>query len=155
MLQSFFSSLLSQEIRGAFQITTENNITNFKDVNSGKFRGYPKDKDGKILYDLNSSFSSKEKLKKIESDIYTKEEREYMLEHYKPLALAIASAVDGKIVSINFRFFNLHGPSVIDIAKLKRMRSRIMAEIWLEDISFTGGDAASGYLATVSMRFFR
>ena len=153
-LQSFVFAVFSQDIKGGFEITTSNNKTSFRNVNMDNYKGYPKDRNGKEIGNPSSTFSSKEKLKKIESEVYNEEERNYILTHYKPRATVLVRASDGKIVSAVFTFDNLPDPSVIDTKKLWKLQERIMAEITLENLLFNGQKAVSGYMP-LSIRFFR
>lgn len=154
-LQSFISIVFSQEIRDGFEISSVKNTTWFNDVYRSNFRGFPLvNEKGEKLHNPTSTFSSKEKMKKIECDLYSVEKQNYLLIHYKPRANVIVNAVDGKIVAVSFGFENLSNPSKIDIERLQIMRNRIMAEICFEDLSFNGEQAVSGYISSF-IRFFR
>ena len=155
ILQSFISVVFSQEIRDGFKISTVKNTTWFDDVKMTDFMGFPIiNEKGERIGDPSSTFCSKEKLKKIECELYNKEERNYMLAHYKPRARVIVRANDGKIVSVSFGFENLPDSSAIDTEKLRKMQKKIMTELSFENLLFNGEKAVSGYMLA-SIRFFR
>lgn len=162
LLQSFVSVVFSQEIRSGYKIFTEifsvtfpeKQITSFKDVKGDNYKGRPKNKDGKELWNPSSEFSSKEKLKRIECEVYSEEERNYMLTHYKPSATVKIRASDGKIVSVTFTFVNLPDSSVINTKKLREFQEKIMDETYFENIIFSGGEPTSGYFVGY-LWFFR
>src|SRR5690554_1797605 len=139
ILQGFISVVFSQEIRDGYKIFTEKNKTWFEDVNSSNYIGFPiKNKYGEKIGNPSSEFSSKEKLKKIECELFNNEERNYMLEHYKPLAVFSVRANDGTIISTSFRFENLTDTSVINTKKLQILQERIQTELSYENLLFNG-----------------
>ena len=155
ILHSFITVVSSQDIRDGFEISSVKNTTWFNDVSRSNFRGFPLvNEKGEKLHNPTSIFSSKEKMKKIECDLYSEEEQNYLLIHYKPRANVIVNAVDGKIVAVSFGFERLSDPSKIDTERLHIMRNRIMAEIYFEDLYFNGEQAVSGYISSF-IRFFR
>ena len=128
ILHSFITVVSSQDIRDGFEISSVKNTTWFNDVSRSNFRGFPLvNEKGEKLHNPTSTFSSKEKMKKIECDLYSEEEQNYLLIHYKPRANVIVNAVDGKIVAVSFGFEKLSDPSKIDTERLHIMRNRIMA----------------------------
>ncbi|WP_418894684.1 hypothetical protein [Limibacterium fermenti] len=145
LLQSFVAAVFSQSTKDGFYISTVKNTTKFEDVNMDNYRSNPKNKNGEEVENPSSEFSSKEKLKKIERELYNEEERNYMLSHYRPRAMAMVRANDGEIVSVTFIFNNLEDPSFIDTKKLRVLRKKIMAENSF-DVLFNGQRAASGYI---------
>src|SRR5690554_6278330 len=141
ILQSFISVVFSQEIRDGFKIFTEKNRTWFEDVNISIYRGPIQNNQGERIGNPSYEFSSMDKLKKIECDLYNEEERNYMLKHYKPRAMFTVRASDGVIVSVSFNFGNLTDPSVIDTKKLKILQNKIMTELSYENLLFNGEKA--------------
>ena len=146
LLQSFVSVVFSQEIRSGFKIFTEENRTWFKDVNKSDYMGSILNKYGEKIGNPSAIIYSIDKLKKIERELYSEEERNYLLIHYKPMAVFSVRANDGVIVSVSFVFDNLHDPSIIDNNKLQMMQKRIMTELSYKNLLFEGQKAVSGYM---------
>jgi len=147
--------LHSQCIIGEFKISTVKSMTWFDDVRVSDFMGFPIiNEKGEKIGNPSSVFCSKERLQEIERGLYTEEERNYMLELYKPRAIVIVRANDGKIVSVSFGFENLPDSSVIDTKKLQKMQKKIMTELSYENLLFNGQKAVSGYMLA-SIWFFR
>lgn len=146
ILQSFISVVFSQEIKDGFKIVEKENLTMFQDVNSDKYSGPILYKNGERAYDPTSEFSSKEKLKKIERELYSVEERQRMLMDYSPIAVFTIRAYEGEIVAVSFGFRYLADPSVIDTEKLQIMRKKMMAELSYKNLLFNGQKAVSGYM---------
>lgn len=160
IIQGLISVVFSQEVRDGYKIFTETSATSpgrqytfFQDMNDGNYKIFPINKDGERLWDPSARFSSKEKIKRIEREVYSEEERRFLLQ-YTPRASATFRATDGKIVSVTFTFVNLPDSSAIDTKKLKKFQKRIMEETYFENITFRGGEAVSGYLPGF-MLFFR
>jgi hypothetical protein len=155
LLQSFVAAVFSQSTKDRFQITTDKNTIWFKDVNMDNYAGFPiKNKNGETIGNPSSKFCSIEKLKKIEQDLYNEEEQNYLFTKYKPKAIVVVRANDGKIVSVAFVFNNLVDWAIIDTKKLRKLQERIMAEITYEDLLFNGQKAVSGYMLA-SIWFFK
>lgn len=147
ILHSFITVVSSQEIRDGFKIFTQDNVTWFEDVNKSKYMGPILNNDGKnIAREPSYVFSSKEKVKKIEVEVYSEEERNYLLIHFKPTAILTVRANDGTIASVSFIFKNLTDPSVIDIKKLQTLQEKIKTEILFDNLLFNGEKAVSGYM---------
>ncbi len=147
ILQSSVSIVFSQEVRDGFNIYTERESTWFEDVNRNNYRGFPiKNKSGKTIGNPSTKLSSKEQLKRIERELYSEEEQNHILTHYKPVVIFSVRANDGKIVSVSFNFDNLTNPSVIDTKKLQILQKRIKAELSYENLLFNGEKAISGYM---------
>ena len=152
ILQSFISVVFSQEIRDGFELTTREDrflfpdkiVTVFSDINMSKYKGYPRNKDGKEIINPSSSFSSKEKLKMMECELYTAAEQTVLRNNYNMRATVAVSASTGKIVSAVFSFDNLPNASIINTQKLKELLEMLKAEITYENLTFNGQKAASG-----------
>lgn len=152
-LQSFVFVVFSQNIKNGFDIKIEENTTWFDDVNVDKYRSAPKNIKGERIGDPSSNFSTLEKFKKIEADIFTAREREDMLVKYSPIILFTVNATNGKILAVTFTFDNLPDASLIDTRKLAEFRERVIAEISYENLLFNGEKAASGYMLAGFMMF--
>ena len=155
ILQSLVSVVFSQEIRNGFEITTREDsflfpddiVTDFSDLNMSQYKGYPRNKDGKEIVNPFSTFSSKEKLKIIECELYSAEEQTVLRNNYNMRATVVISASTGKIVSAMFSFDNLPDASTIDTLKLQELLERLKAEITYKNLTFDGHKAASGFMA--------
>ena len=162
ILQSFVSVVFSQEIRDGFEIKTREDsflfpddiVTIFTDINMSKYKGYPKNKDGKEIVNPSSTFSSKKKLKIIECELYNEAEQTALRNNYNMRATVVVSASTGKIVSARFSFDNLPDASTIDTQKLQELLERLKADITYENLTFNGQKAASGFMAG-SIWFFK
>ena len=145
ILQSFFSVVLSQNIKDGFNIYTKKNTTWYSDVNVEKYRNRPRNIKGEDAVNPSARFSTPEKLKKIEKEIYTLNEMNLYM-NYFPMALFTVNAKDGKILTVTFTFDDLPDVSLIDTKKLAKLREKLISEIMYEDLLFNGQKAASGYM---------
>ncbi len=107
VLQGFISVIFSQEIRDGFKILRENQEVVFEDLNWDDYGDYPLNKKGEDLFNPSSRFSSIEKLKRIENALFSEQERNSMRINYRPRAMIMVRASDGKIVATRFNFQNL------------------------------------------------
>ena len=146
ILQSFVSAVSSQNIKDGFKIYTKKNTTWFSDVNAEKYRTRPRNIKGEDAINPSARFSTLEKLKKFEKEIYSLEEMNNLYVNYFPMALFSVNAKDGKILTVTFTFDDLPDISLIDTKKLAKLREKLISEIMYEGLLFNGQKAASGHM---------